>query len=276
MTLALSFAPGDPHAIVAAIVAAEAAGIDLAIIDYGTPRTPVDPLAVAAAAAMATDRIRLAVAVSPAIVEPFTFARGLAALDHLSGGRAAWRVLPAAGPFRASVEPEQQVEFAEVVTRLCESWSPDWRADDKAEAQFWRAGSTAPIAHDGAHYQVTGPLNTPRPPQGVPPRLAWSGDAVSGAEIIIAKSGEQNQFPVPSPFPGEGRGPVGKAEVTAAAPSTNVPQLGPGLRRGTVLVDVTSAQDALSRDATGYHMRIDPTDTSAVTAFVNRFAKAIA
>lgn len=237
MTLAISFAPAAPETIVAAIVAADAAGIDLAIIDYGTPRTPVDPLAVAAAAAMATTRIRLAVAVSPAIVEPFTFARGLAALDHLSGGRAAWRVIAAAGPFRASVEPAQQEEFATVVEELCDSWAADALIDDKPDAAFWRAGGTAPIAHDGAHYQVKGPLNTPRPPQGVPPRIAWSGDAVSGARLVIVKPGE----PAPA---------------------------------GTqALIDVTYAQGTVTRDATGFHSRIDPADTAALTAFVARFAK---
>jgi alkanesulfonate monooxygenase SsuD/methylene tetrahydromethanopterin reductase-like flavin-dependent oxidoreductase (luciferase family) len=240
MTLAVSFAPADPQTIVAAIVAAEAAGIDLAIIDYGTPRTPVDPLAVAAAAAMATDRIRLAVAVSPAIVEPFTFARGLAALDHLSGGRAAWRVIAAAGPFRASVGAEQQQEFAAVVGALCESWSADALIDDKAEAAFWRAGATAPIAHVGAHYQVTGPLNTARPPQGIPPRLAWSGDAVSGAAIVIVKPGEI------------------------------------AFESAQALIDVTNVQDAATGDTNGFHIRIEPADLGAPTAFANRFAKALA
>jgi alkanesulfonate monooxygenase SsuD/methylene tetrahydromethanopterin reductase-like flavin-dependent oxidoreductase (luciferase family) len=240
MTLALSFAPAAPETIVAAIVAAEAAGIDIAIIDYGTPRAPVDPLAVAATVAMATDRIRLAVAVSPAIVEPFTFARGLAALDHLSGGRAAWRVIAAAGPFRASVDAAQQVEFATVVAALCESWSADALIDDKTDAAFWRTGATAVIAHHGAHYQVKGPLNTPRPPQGAPPRIAWSGDAVQGAATMIVKPGE-----------------------TAPA----------GIR---CLVDVSFAQDTAARDPDGFHIRLDPADSAALAAFVARFAKAIA
>lgn len=243
MTIAISFAPGAPETIVAAIVAAETAGIDLAIIDYGTPRSPVDPLAVAAAATMATNQIRLVVTVSPAIVEPFTFARGLAALDHLSNGRTAWRVIPAAGPFRASAGPEQQQEFAVVVAALCESWASDWCADDKAEAQFWRPASARPIGHSGTHYQVTGPLNTPRPPQGTPPRVAWTGDAVPGAALVIAKPGETGHFS------------------------------GPGDGSPEILIDVTYAQDAVARDAAGFHIRIDPADTAALTAFVERFAK---
>lgn len=237
MTLAVSFAPALPETLVAAIVAAEAAGVDLAIIDYGTPRTPVDPLAIAAAAAMATDRIRLAVAVSPAIVEPFTFARGLAALDHLSGGRSAWRVVGAAGPFRASVEPAQQAEFTAVVAALCESWSADALIDDKANASFWRPGTARPIARDGAYYQVTGPLNTPRPPQGTPPRIAWSCDAVDGAAMVIVRSGD-------------------------IAP--------PGAR---TLVDVTHAHDAASPAGDGFHARLDAADPSALQAFVDRFGK---
>lgn len=237
MTLAVSFAPAAPNTIVAGIVATEAAGVDLAIVDYGTPRTPIDPLAVAAAAAMATTRIRLAVAVSPAIVEPFTFARGLAALDHLSGGRSAWRVITAAGPFRASVDTAQLKEFISVVGALCESWAPDWCADDKAEAQFWRAGSATPIAQDGRHYQVTGPLNTPRPPQGIPPRLAWSADPVTGAASVIVRPGET-------------------APPGAAA-----------------LIDVTDVGDAITHDAVGFHIRIDPADKAGLAAFVDRFAK---
>jgi len=40
--------------------------------------------------------------------------------------------------------------------------------DDRAAGQYARPGSIRPINHKGVHYQVTGPLNVPRGPQGRP------------------------------------------------------------------------------------------------------------
>jgi len=54
------------------------------------------------------------------------------------------------------------------VTALWDSWSDDAVLDDRASGRYARAGSIRPVNHVGAHYQVAGPLNVPRGPQGRP------------------------------------------------------------------------------------------------------------
>jgi FMN-dependent oxidoreductase (nitrilotriacetate monooxygenase family) len=55
-----------------------------------------------------------------------------------------------------------------VVTGLWDSWSDDAVVDDRACGEYARAGAIRAINHAGAHYQVAGPLNMPRGPQGRP------------------------------------------------------------------------------------------------------------
>src|SRR3981081_2259986 len=55
-----------------------------------------------------------------------------------------------------------------VVTALWDRWRDDAVIDDLASGQYARPGSIRPINHHGIHYQVAGPLNVPRGPQGRP------------------------------------------------------------------------------------------------------------
>jgi FMN-dependent oxidoreductase (nitrilotriacetate monooxygenase family) len=56
----------------------------------------------------------------------------------------------------------------EVVKALWDSWSDDAVIDDRAHGEYARASGIRPINHTGRYYQVTGPLNLPRCPQGRP------------------------------------------------------------------------------------------------------------
>jgi FMN-dependent oxidoreductase (nitrilotriacetate monooxygenase family) len=55
-----------------------------------------------------------------------------------------------------------------VVTGLWDSWSDDAVLDDRASGEYARDGSIRAVNHVGPHYQVAGPLNIPRGPQGRP------------------------------------------------------------------------------------------------------------
>jgi FMN-dependent oxidoreductase (nitrilotriacetate monooxygenase family) len=63
---------------------------------------------------------------------------------------------------------ERAEEYMRVVTGLWDSWSDDAVLDDRASGQYARATGIRALRHTGAHYQVAGPLNTPRCPQGRP------------------------------------------------------------------------------------------------------------
>src|SRR5262249_58709713 len=55
-----------------------------------------------------------------------------------------------------------------VVDALWDSWAENAVIDDGAGGQYAKPGRIRPIDHKGQYYQVAGPLNLPRTPQGRP------------------------------------------------------------------------------------------------------------
>ncbi|HEX3400537.1 MAG TPA: LLM class flavin-dependent oxidoreductase [Acetobacteraceae bacterium] len=143
------------------------------------PRTWLEPITVLAALAGATSRIGLIATCSTTYTEPFNLARQFGSLDHITGGRIGWNIvttwLAAAsgnfggqGPLSHADRYVRAEEYMRVVTELWDSWSDDAVIDDRASGQYARSGGIRAIEHAGEHYQVAGPLNLPRSPQGRP------------------------------------------------------------------------------------------------------------
>jgi FMN-dependent oxidoreductase (nitrilotriacetate monooxygenase family) len=143
------------------------------------PRTWLEPITVLAALAGVTSRIGLIATCSTTYTEPFNLARQFASLDHMSGGRVGWNIVTtwlvaAAANFGGQGAPthadryERAEEYMRVVKGLWDSWSDDAVLDDRATGHYARDGSIRAVDLRGSHYQVAGPLNVPRGPQGRP------------------------------------------------------------------------------------------------------------
>jgi FMN-dependent oxidoreductase (nitrilotriacetate monooxygenase family) len=143
------------------------------------PRTWLEPVTTLAALAAVTSRIGLIATCSSTYTEPFNLARQFASLDHMSGGRVGWNIvttwLAAAsgnfggqGPLSHAERYQRAEEYMRVVTGLWDSWSDDAVLDDRASGAYARPDGIRAVNHVGPHYQVTGPLNLPRCPQGRP------------------------------------------------------------------------------------------------------------
>ena len=152
-----------------------AAGDDIA----SAPRTWLEPVTTLAALAGATSRIGLIATCSSTYTEPFNLARQFASLDHISGGRVGWNIVTSwlvaaaanfggQGQLSHAERYERAEEYMRVVNGLWDSWDDDAVIDDRASGRYARAGSIRPVNHKGPHYQVSGPLNLPRGPQGRP------------------------------------------------------------------------------------------------------------
>ena len=152
-----------------------AAGDDIT----SAPRSWLEPVTTLAALAGATSRIGLIATCSTTYTEPFNLARQFASLDHMSNGRVGWNIVTTwlatasgnfggAGPLSHAERYERAEEYMAVVKALWDSWDDDAVIDDRASGQYAREGSIRPINHAGRYYQVTGPLNVPRCPQGRP------------------------------------------------------------------------------------------------------------
>jgi len=154
------------------------------------PRTWLEPITVLAAVAVATQRIGLIATASTTYSEPFNLARQFASLDHISNGRVGWNIVTswlatAAGNFGDAGQVshadryDRGEEFMAVVKALWDSWADDAVIDDRASGRYARPGRLRPINHKGEYYQVAGPLNMPRCPQGRPV-LVQAGSSDTG------------------------------------------------------------------------------------------------
>ncbi|MDX3102843.1 LLM class flavin-dependent oxidoreductase [Nonomuraea angiospora] len=165
----------------------------------GEVRGRFDAVLLAAALAPLTTRIGLVPTATTTHTEPFHVAIGIASLDHISLGRAGWRVqvsaraweaahfgrrqIPALIPKRDTagqwVPDEQAQELiadlfeeaadaVEVARRLWDSWEDDAEIRDVATGRFVDRDKLHYIDFAGSRFSVKGPSITPRPPQGQP------------------------------------------------------------------------------------------------------------
>ena len=143
-----------------------------------TPFNWLEPITTLAAVAMATRRIGLIATASTTYTEPYNLARQFSSLDHISRGRIGWNIVTTwshqAGSnygglqFGHADRYERAEEYMAVVRGLWDSWSDDAVIDDRAGGHYADPKRVRPIDHKGTHYQVKGPLNLPRSPQGRP------------------------------------------------------------------------------------------------------------
>jgi alkanesulfonate monooxygenase SsuD/methylene tetrahydromethanopterin reductase-like flavin-dependent oxidoreductase (luciferase family) len=199
--------PATPNvaALQAMACAAERGKLDAVLFGIPMPgRTrmmQLDPLPLLGSVIGITQRIGLAASCTIDFTEPFHVARVFATLDHLCYGRTAWfadmfdtePLLPLIGKPRETDDLaaycERAGEFITVVRELWDSWEDEGFALDKASGMFADPDRVHPINHVGRFFNVRGPLNVPRPPQGTPPLLLRDpADAVS--RRFVATTGD--------------------------------------------------------------------------------------
>jgi FMN-dependent oxidoreductase (nitrilotriacetate monooxygenase family) len=153
-------------------------------------RTWLEPITVLAAIAVSTSRIGLIATASTTYTEPFNLARQFASIDHISNGRAAWNIVTSwlataarnfggAGQVSHADRYARGEEFMTVVKALWDSWAEEAVVDDRKTGEYARTDRIRPINHRGNFYQVAGPLNLPRCPQGRPV-LVQAGSSDTG------------------------------------------------------------------------------------------------
>ncbi|MBT6273797.1 MAG: LLM class flavin-dependent oxidoreductase [Chromatiales bacterium] len=157
------------------------------------PYSLLEPITVLGALAASTERVGLIATASTTYTEPYNLARQFASLDHISRGRIGWNIVtswsaPAAGNYGDATQVshadryQRADEFVKVATDLWDSWADDAIVDDRAGGLFAKMDRVTAIDHVGEHYQVKGPLNVPRCPQGRPV-LVQAGSSETGRDF---------------------------------------------------------------------------------------------
>ena len=140
--------------------------------------TRLEPITMLSALAATTTHVGLGATASTTYNEPFTVARAFASLDHLSAGRAAWNAVTSSGPEAAGnfgrqhpAHDERYViaeEFVDVVLGLWDCWEDGAVVVDHATGQYIDPARVHALNHKGRFFEVRGPLNISRCPQGRP------------------------------------------------------------------------------------------------------------
>jgi len=177
-------------------------------ISHSAPIYWWEPLTLLSALATHTSRIGLIATVSTSYMPPYHVARKFAALDHLSGGRAGWNVVTSGSDAEAAnfglahqwahaERYARAAEHIEVVKGLWDSWDDDPLVLDKATGRFFDPAKVRRVDHDGAFYQVRGPLQITRPPQGYPVIVqagsSEDGQALAGASAEVVFTAQQDR-----------------------------------------------------------------------------------
>ncbi|RKR75203.1 NtaA/DmoA family FMN-dependent monooxygenase [Frondihabitans australicus] len=176
--------------------------VDSQYVDAGFPNhhlNRLEPLTLLSAVAYATSRIGLVATVSTTYSEPFDIARRIASLDLISHGRAGWNIVTSQDPGTAGnfsrdahggygTRYRRATESVEVVRGLWSSYDDDAFATSHDAPAFLNPAGQHRLDHVGEFFQVTGPLNIQRSPQGEPV-LIQAGASDEGRDLS-AKAGE--------------------------------------------------------------------------------------
>jgi FMN-dependent oxidoreductase (nitrilotriacetate monooxygenase family) len=152
-----------------------------------------EPTSLISVLSATTSHIGLGATVSTSFSEPFAVARMFGSIDHISDGRAAWNVVTSSNPkvalnFNRDEHLEHELryqranEFVDVVRGLWDCWDDDAIVADKVTGQYVDAAKVRPLEHKGRFFQVKGPVNMSRSPQGHPV-IIQAGGSPSGLEL---------------------------------------------------------------------------------------------
>ncbi len=162
-------------------------------LETGGGFASMDPTMLLAAIARETSHVGLLSTVSTTFLPPYVVARQLQSLNWLSNGRAGWNIVTALDGhenFGLKEMPspqeryERAAEFTQVVQQLWASFPNEALKLDKESGRFADSSLVQPIAHEGKHFSVKGPLNLPAHSSRIP--LVQAGASPEGRDFAAS------------------------------------------------------------------------------------------
>jgi FMN-dependent oxidoreductase (nitrilotriacetate monooxygenase family) len=153
-----------------------------------------DPMLLIPAMATVTEHLGFAFTSSILQTHPFTFARQVSTLDHLTNGRVGWNIVTSYLPNAAAnlgleslpghdVRYDMADDYLDVVYKLWEaSWDDDAVIADRERGIYADPAKVHAIDHAGPYYQVAGPHLAEPSPQRTP-LLFQAGSSDRGREF---------------------------------------------------------------------------------------------
>ena len=159
-------------------------------LETGGGFASMDPTMLLAAIARETSRVGLLSTVSTTFLPPYVVARQIQSLNWLSNGRAGWNIVTALEGhenFGLKQMPSSQeryeraAEFTQVVRQLWASFPNEALKLDRESGRFADSSLVRPVAHEGPHFSVKGPLNLPAHASRIP--LVQAGASPEGRDF---------------------------------------------------------------------------------------------
>jgi long-chain alkane monooxygenase len=153
-----------------------------------------DPMLLVSAMAHVTEHLGFGITASTSYEHPFTFARRMSTLDHLTGGRVGWNIVTSylnSGALNVGLDGQLRHadryavadEYLEVVYKLWEgSWEDDAVVLDRAQGVYADPNKVHPIEHAGAHFRVPG-IHVCEPSPQRTPLLYQAGASTRGRQF---------------------------------------------------------------------------------------------
>ncbi|HMN85218.1 MAG TPA: LLM class flavin-dependent oxidoreductase [Bauldia sp.] len=182
-------------------------GVDTAL-RHATQVPVNDPLQLVPAMALVTKSLGFGVTASLSFEHPYTFARRMSTLDHLTKGRAGWNIVTSylesgakniglAGQSAHDDRYDLADEYMEVVYKLWEgSWEDGAVLRDRERRIFTDPARVHPIAHQGRYFQVPGIHLAEPSPQRTP--VLYQAGASSRGRLFSGRHAECTFVATPS------------------------------------------------------------------------------
>ncbi|QSE78270.1 LLM class flavin-dependent oxidoreductase [Rhodococcus koreensis] len=187
------FDPVSPAAAVTVTEAAREAGVAaLRLLDTAGGRRAIDPSVAGAYLAGRFGDIGYLVEVPTTHNAPYNVARRVLSFDRATAGRVGVVLRPGAGdevsaatvPDPVAAAPvERWSEYAQILTRLWESFPRDALIGDQERALVVDDALIRAIDHEGRFYRVAGPLDGPSSLEGRPVVVAADLDVLGWAAV---------------------------------------------------------------------------------------------
>lgn len=176
---------------------------------YMPPISQFDPLMVNAALASVTSKIGLVATISTTFNEPYHIARKLASLDLISGGRSGWNIVTSISSMElarihvgeippAETRYERADEFTQIVFDLWDSLDYGALPYDPDSGQVIDFGKVHTRAYEGKYFNIRGPLDVMKSPQGRP-LIVQAGSSPAGiafaartADVVFSASPDKD------------------------------------------------------------------------------------
>ena len=169
-----------------------------ATVKWGVQCPVHEPGTLVPIVACATKNLGIGITLSNAFEHPYSMARRLSTMDHLSGGRVAWNIVASFNKCEFDAYGRDYVarddrydmldEYLDVCYKLWDSWEPDAIVRDRDSGIFADPAKVHAVNHTGKYYKCHGRAIAYRSPQVYP--VLWQAGSSGRGRDFAAKHAE--------------------------------------------------------------------------------------